>query len=184
MSLKAWARYKRPEDMTTDIILALVLLALAVPLLMSLNNKGIATLAPSSSPSHDPKAAKPVQALRQAIIGQESNGQCSIQNKSGSGAAGLAQVMPENVSAWSREALGRSVSVSEFLKDCRLQLQVIDHKIAQYWQQEQGDLAKPKRCDGWQVAGMQGNHPCMTMPPHNTGMATSILASATTRFLS
>lgn len=83
------------------------------------------------------RAAKPVQALRQAIIGQESGGQCRIQNRSGSGAAGLAQVMPENVTAWSREAIGRSVSVNEFLNDCRLQLRVIDHKLSQYWQQEQ-----------------------------------------------
>lgn len=47
--------------------------------------------------------------------------------------------MPENVTAWSREALGRAVSVDEFLKDCRLQLRVIDHKLSQYWQQEAKD---------------------------------------------
>ena len=47
--------------------------------------------------------------------------------------------MPENVSVWSREALGRAVSVDEFLTDCGLQRRVIDFKLTQYWQQEAQD---------------------------------------------
>lgn len=133
MSLTAWARRKSSIDLTADIVLALTLFALAIPLLMSLNPSGTAT----PTPSPERRTAKPVQALRQAIIGQESGHQCNITNHSGSGAAGLAQIMPENVRAWSREAIGREVSVPEFLSDCRLQLQVIDHKLAQYWQSEQ-----------------------------------------------
>ena len=137
MSLTAWARQKQPIDLTADLVLALALFALAIPLLMSLGNS-TATLAPAPTEG-DRVTAKPVQALRQAIIGQESGGRCRIQNHSGSGAAGLAQVMPENVSAWSREALGRSVSVEEFLTDCALQRRVIDFKLTQYWQQEAQD---------------------------------------------
>lgn len=134
MSLTAWARRKPASDLTADLVLALVLFALAIPLLMSLNGNGTVSL-PMPVPSTT-KPAKPVQALRQAIIGQESGGQCNVQNHSGSGAAGLAQMMPENVTTWSREAIGRTVSVNEFLKDCHLQLRVIDYKLGQYWQQE------------------------------------------------
>lgn len=137
MSLTAWARRKSSIDLTAEIVLALTLFALAIPLLMSLNPSGAATPTPSSSSERDRTPTKPVQALRQAIIGQESGHQCGITNHSGSGAAGLAQIMPENVRAWSREAIGREVSVPEFLSDCRLQLQIIDHKLAQYWQSEQ-----------------------------------------------
>jgi hypothetical protein len=134
MSLTAWARQKQPIDLTADLVLALALFALAIPLLLSLDSKNTPT--PSAG---DPQTAKPVKVLRQAIIGQESGGQCGITNHDGSDAAGLAQVMPENVTAWSREALGRAVSVDEFLQDCRIQLRVIDHKLGQYWQQEAQD---------------------------------------------
>ena len=135
MSLTAWARQKQPIDLTADLVLALALFALAIPLLISLDSRNTYT----AISEEDTKPAPPVKALRQAIIGQESGGQCRIQNHSGSGAAGLAQVMPENVSAWSREALGRSVSVEEFLTDCALQRRVIDFKLTQYWQQEAQD---------------------------------------------
>ncbi|MBD2100475.1 transglycosylase SLT domain-containing protein [Leptolyngbya sp. FACHB-261] len=77
--------------------------------------------------------ANPTIALRNAIIEQESNGHFWIVN-SDSGALGIGQVMPENLKAWSEEALGYSISKEEFLKNPQLQTQIIDYKLAQYWQ--------------------------------------------------
>lgn len=75
----------------------------------------------------------PLLALRHAIIGQESGGDPALLNASGSGAMGLGQIMPENIPQWSREALGREISRSEFLSDPNLQLAIIDFKLKQYW---------------------------------------------------
>jgi hypothetical protein len=80
------------------------------------------------------KAPMPVR-LRNAIIAQESDGNHQLLNASGSGAMGLGQIMPENLPSWSLEALGREVSTNEFLSNPDLQLQIIDHKLNQYWQE-------------------------------------------------
>ena len=61
MSLTAWVRQKPPIDLTADLVLALALFALAIPLLMSLGGNGTASI-----PSSDTPPEKPVQALRQA----------------------------------------------------------------------------------------------------------------------
>ncbi len=83
----------------------------------------------TSSPQSD------VVRVRQALIQQESGGDARAVNRSGSGATGLGQVMPENISAWSREILGREVSRPEFINNPDLQLQIIDGKLQQYWDQ-------------------------------------------------
>lgn len=77
-----------------------------------------------------------VERLRNALIAQESNGDATVLNTSGSGAMGLAQVMPENLPSWSKEALGRVVSEREFLANPELQIQIIDHRLRLYWQEE------------------------------------------------
>jgi hypothetical protein len=78
-----------------------------------------------------------IQTLTNALIAQESGGNAAAQNHSGSGAMGLGQVMPENLTGlgqgWDFEALGRDLSQSEFLSSPRLQRQIIDHKVGQYW---------------------------------------------------
>ncbi len=74
-----------------------------------------------------------LEALRNAIIGQESAGDHTLLNASGSGAMGLGQIMPENVPQWSREVLGREVTAGEFLSDPGLQITIIDGKLQQYW---------------------------------------------------
>lgn len=71
--------------------------------------------------------------LMQRIIGQESAGDPGAINPD-SGALGLGQVMPENLPTWSREAIGREVSVQEFLEYPELQKQIIHFKLNQYWQ--------------------------------------------------
>ncbi len=47
---------------------------------------------------------------------------------------GYAQVMPSNLAAWSKEALGYAVSRQEFLDNPAIQLAIIDYKLNQYWQ--------------------------------------------------
>lgn len=81
-----------------------------------------------------------ITALRRAIIGKESNGNPRAVNPD-SGALGLGQVMPDNLPSWSREILGREVSVQEFLASAELQLRIINGKLAQYVENE----AKPGR---------------------------------------
>ncbi|MBD2025257.1 trypsin-like peptidase domain-containing protein [Leptolyngbya sp. FACHB-711] len=83
--------------------------------------------------------ADPIVALRRAIIGQESNGNHTAMNASGSGATGLGQVMPENIAAWSQQCIGRSLSQDEFKGNADLQLQIIDCKLKEYWNQVDGD---------------------------------------------
>jgi hypothetical protein len=129
MSLTAWAKYRQPADLTLDLLCAISLFGLIA--------LAITTGKSQHSPNPTSHETSPqVAALQRAIIGQESGGQCGIQNRSGSGATGLAQVMPENVTVWSQEALGRTVTLTEFLNDCQLQQQIIRFKLQQYWDEE------------------------------------------------
>lgn len=73
-----------------------------------------------------------VAELMRRIITQESAGNAAAINPD-SGALGLGQVMPENLPSWSREAIGREVSVKEFLEHPKLQKQIIGFKLNQYW---------------------------------------------------
>lgn len=85
-----------------------------------------------------PQTAAPVvdqvTLLRNAIIGQESGANFRAVNPH-SGALGYGQVMPDNVAAWSQEALGHPISPYEFLNNPDLQLAIINYKLNQYWQQ-------------------------------------------------
>jgi hypothetical protein len=67
-----------------------------------------------------------------AIASKESGGNYGAVNRS-SGAAGKYQIMPSNIGPWSREALGRSVSVSEFLRSPAIQERVARYKLQQYY---------------------------------------------------
>jgi hypothetical protein len=88
---------------------------------------------PTSKPSKT--RSKQVTALRRAIIGQESAGKFWIINPD-SGALGYGQLLKENVEPWTKAALGRSVTVKEFLANPELQIQTIDHKLDEYLQRE------------------------------------------------
>lgn len=70
--------------------------------------------------------------LKAAIIGNESGGNVSAVNPH-SGALGLGQVMPFNVTTWSKEALGYSITPTKFLNDSDLQNKILDFKIDQYF---------------------------------------------------
>ena len=99
-----------------------------------------------------------IQRLRQAIIAQESGGDHHLMNASGSGAMGLGQIMPENLPSWSQEVLGRELSAQEFLDSPTVQVQIMDHKLAEYWQkahvQAKGNLDETvMRVAAWWYSG-------------------------------
>jgi len=90
---------------------------------------------PSAKPLSHKTRSKEVTALRRAIIGQESAGKFWIINPD-SGALGYGQLLQENVEPWTKAALGRSMTVKEFLANPELQIQTIDHKLDEYLQRE------------------------------------------------
>lgn len=101
--------------------------------------------------------APEVQLIRQAIIGQESGANFRAVNRH-SGALGYAQVMPENLPRWSKEALGFVVSRKDFLANPHLQIAIVDHKLNQYWQKSiaasRGNTAIAiKRVAAWWYSG-------------------------------
>ncbi|MBW4441601.1 MAG: transglycosylase SLT domain-containing protein [Plectolyngbya sp. WJT66-NPBG17] len=95
--------------------------------------------------------------IRQAIIGQESGANFRAINPH-SGALGYAQIMPENLPKWSKEALGYVVSKKEFLANPQLQIAIVDFKLNQYWQRSfaasNGDVAIAiRRVASWWYSG-------------------------------
>jgi tape measure domain-containing protein len=87
---------------------------------------------PSSSTT---QSSDTLTALRRAIIGKESGTNFKAVNPH-SGALGYGQVMPANVASWTKEALGRTMTSSEFLNDSLAQVEVINYKLNQYLQKE------------------------------------------------
>lgn len=68
-----------------------------------------------------------------AIASQESGGNYGAVNRT-SGALGKYQIMASNISSWSREALGRAVTPSQFLSSPQIQERVAQAKLASYYQ--------------------------------------------------
>ena len=75
-----------------------------------------------------------------AIKQQESGGSYSIRNPS-SGALGAYQVMPENVPDWTKQALGRSLSPTQFLADPSAQEAVANTILGGYYDRYGADGA-------------------------------------------
>lgn len=69
-----------------------------------------------------------------AIKQQESGGDYNVVNSS-SGALGAYQVMPSNVSEWTRKALGKSLSPQQYLSDPTAQDRVADTILGGYYDQ-------------------------------------------------
>jgi tape measure domain-containing protein len=90
-------------------------------------------------PDFSLSGATSVDALRRAIIGQESGGNFRAVNKD-SGALGYGQVMPENLDGtwgdWAKEAIGKSLTPTQFLDSPQLQLKILNNKLNQYFEQE------------------------------------------------
>lgn len=83
-----------------------------------------------------PKPTGSFAAFMNSIVGQESGGNYNARNPS-SGAMGKYQVMPSNLggkgSGWDYEALGRDVSVSQYMKSPQLQDAIAQYKLKSYY---------------------------------------------------
>lgn len=136
MKLQKWVKESNPESLIVDYGLGTVL-----------RN-------PSNPNGARAGSGNSITALRRAIIGNESGGDFGAVNPQ-SGALGYGQVMPENVGPWTKAALGRSLSTSEFLNSPDLQIKTIDHKLQEYFQQEMkvtggnSDLAIRRVASSW-----------------------------------
>jgi hypothetical protein len=78
------------------------------------------------------------QAAYDALVGKESGGDPSVLNRSGSGATGLGQVMPENIGPWTERWLGRRMTQEEFRRNPEAQRRVVS---AQFRQNIQDQIA-------------------------------------------
>jgi hypothetical protein len=66
-----------------------------------------------------------------ALVGKESGGDPSVLNRSGSGATGLGQVMPENIGPWTERWLGRRMTQEEFRRNPEAQRRVVTAQFRQ-----------------------------------------------------
>jgi soluble lytic murein transglycosylase-like protein len=76
-----------------------------------------------------------------SLVGMESGGNFGAvgpDTRHGN-ALGFGQVMPANVTAWSKEILGREITPDEFLANPDLQKQIVYGKLDDYWQQTGGN---------------------------------------------
>lgn len=104
-----------------------------------------ATTAPAVDKPADKPVAKPqpsstkaevsLEKLMKAIASQESGGNYHLVNPD-SGALGKWQVMPANIPEWSRAALGREVSCSEFLASPQIQREIVQHRLELYLEKQ------------------------------------------------
>jgi hypothetical protein len=117
---------KRSEDSLLEIILLITVVAVAFLFIQEVRPEWISRW--MSLP-----ASSDIEALSDAIIQQESHGNASSVNPD-SGALGYAQIMPENLPEWSRQALGYEITPEVFLSRPDLQHQIIQHRLALYWQ--------------------------------------------------
>lgn len=108
-----------------------------------------------------------------AISGRESGGNYGARNAD-SGALGKYQIMPGNIPSWSREALGRSISAQQFANSPRLQEQIAQYKLRQYynkwgpegaavaWYAGPGNANKYMRARGKGFGAAQGKYPSIS----------------------
>lgn len=104
-------------DFSKGLSKVVVVAPKSIPGKMTLNNLNM-----------NPQGSGHLDALRRAIIGQESGGNYRILNPD-SGAVGLGQVMPDNIPSWTREALGKSLTVDQFRNDAAAQVKTINFQM-------------------------------------------------------
>lgn len=135
------SNYKILAVLASTLVLGILLDRLILSLLPT-SCKAIAPqekVAVLSSPARvNPPATPPVVALTLAIVIKESSAEFQALNPH-SGALGLAQIMPANLSEWSEDVLGYSLKPEEFLNSPQLQLKIIYHKLSEYWQEAVAD---------------------------------------------
>lgn len=150
---QVFARFHLPE-ISSAIALTI---GLSTGAIMAIPERVFATPVPISYDQPFNEIAPEVILIRQAIIGQESGANFRAVNRH-SGALGYAQIMPENLPQWSKEALGYVVSRQEFLSRPELQIAIVDFKLNQYWQKSivasNGDVAIAiQRVASWWYSG-------------------------------
>lgn len=91
---------------------------------------------PNAAPQQYQGQAGGFGSFLRAIAGQESGGNYGARNRD-SGAMGKYQIMPANLggrgSGWDYEALGRDVSVGQFLGSPQIQEAIAQYKLQQYY---------------------------------------------------
>lgn len=129
------ANYRPFAVLATTLVLGLLMVRL-LPSFLPTSDKALAPqqLEDSSPAQVNPSATPPVVALSRAIVGKESSADFQSLNPH-SGALGLAQIMPDNLSEWSQDILGYRLTPDEFLNSPELQLKIIEHKLSEYWQE-------------------------------------------------
>ncbi len=89
-----------------------------------------------------------LDAMRKGTMGQESGGRQAVVNGR-TGASGLFQVMPANVGNWTKEYVGKVLSVTQFKKDVDAQVTVFNGEMGKYLQtamkRSGGDVKKAIR---------------------------------------
>lgn len=96
--------------------------------------------------SNSPSIDQILEAMRKGTMAQESGGRQSIRNTR-TNATGLFQVMPANIPSFTKEALGFSMSQSEFSASKSAQIAVFQHVMGGYLKRAMKDA------DGnWEVA--------------------------------
>jgi hypothetical protein len=100
-----------------------------------------------------------------AIAGKESGGNYRAVNKD-SGALGKYQIMPSNFAGpggWDRDALGKDITVQQFLNDPRVQEKIARTKLTQYYRKYGPRGAASAWYSGdpnkWQNNSPQGGYP-------------------------
>lgn len=107
---------------------------------------------------------------RKAIASIESAGSGDygalgpIQSRSGDRAYGRYQIMGSNIPAWSKEVLGREITIDEFMRDPKIQDAIFDKKFGDYVSKygESGAASmwftgRPQRSDVKDSLGTTGN---------------------------
>lgn len=173
---RAFARFHLPE-ITSTIVLTIGLSSCAV---MANPERLLANPVPISFDQPFNEIAPEVTLIRQAIIGQESGANFRAINPH-SGALGYAQIMPENLPQWSKEALGYVVSKRDFLARPDLQIAIVDFKLNQYWQRSivasNGDVAIAiQRVASWWYSGRPEKYTNTTAQYYNGHRYPSIAA--------
>jgi hypothetical protein len=123
-----------------------------------------------------PKGSKGFESFLHAIQAKESGGKYSARNRD-SGAMGKYQIMPGNITGsggWDKEALGRNVSVSQFMGSPQIQDAIARYKLKQYydkygaagaavaWYAGPGNAAKYVASGGKGYNRRQGNYPSVS----------------------
>jgi len=89
----------------------------------------------SSGASYNPQGkGNTFENFVRAIAGRESGGNYGAVNPD-SGALGKYQIMPGNISSWSKQTLGYSVTPAQFLHSPQLQEQVAQGMLRSYYNQ-------------------------------------------------